>query len=76
MGNARRTTIYLEPEVHHALRLKAASIECSISEMVNKALRNSLAEDAADLEDFEHRQAEKSIPFEDFVKGLRRRGKL
>ena len=76
MSKARRTTIYLEPEVHQALRLKAASIECSISEMVNKALRNSLAEDAADLEDFETRRAEKSIPFEDFVKGLRRRGKL
>ena len=76
MSSARRTTIYLEPEVHQALRLKAASIECSISEMVNRAVRDSLAEDAADLEDFEHRRAEKSIPFEDFVKGLRRRGKL
>jgi hypothetical protein len=44
--------------------------------MVNNALRQSLAEDAADLEDFENRRAEKSVLFEDFVKGLRRRGKL
>ena len=76
MSSARRTTVYLEPEIHQALRLKAASVECSISEMVNNALRRSLAEDAADLEDFEDRRAERSIPFEDFVKGLRRRGKL
>jgi plasmid stability protein len=76
MGSARRTTVYLEPEIHQALRLKAASVERSISEMVNNALRQSLAEDAADLEDFENRRAEKSVPFEDFVKGLRRRGKL
>ena len=53
MGSARKTTIYLEPEVHQALRLKAASIECSISEMVDNALRNSLAENAVDLEDYE-----------------------
>jgi plasmid stability protein len=76
MGSARRTTVYLEPEIHQALRLKAASVGRSISEMVNNALRQSLAEDAADLEDFENRRAEKSVLFEDFVKGLRRRGKL
>jgi hypothetical protein len=44
--------------------------------MVNAALRQALAEDASDLEDFEKRRSERSIPFEDFVVGLRRRGKL
>jgi len=76
MGGSRRTTIYLEPEIHRALRLKAASTERSISDMVNAALKQALMEDAADLEDFERRRAEKSVPFEDFVRGLRRRGKL
>jgi len=76
MSDSRRTTIYLEPEVHQALRLKAASTERSISEMVNAALRQALAEDAIDLTDFEHRRAEKSVPFEEYVKGLRQRGKL
>lgn len=76
MNGSRRTTIYLEPEVHRALRLKAASTEQSISDMVNAALKQALMEDAEDLEDFEGRRAEKSVPFEDFVKSLRRRGKL
>jgi plasmid stability protein len=76
MSSGRRTTVYLDPEVHQALRLKAASTECSVSEMVNAALRQALAEDASDLEDFEKRRSERSIPFEDFVVGLRRRGKL
>ena len=76
MSSSRRTTIYLEPEVHQALRLKAASTERSISDMVNDALKQALAEDAVDLEDFARRRVEKSIPFEDFVKGLRQRGKI
>ncbi len=44
--------------------------------MVNAALKQALAEDAADLEAFEKRRKEPSVRFEDFVKALRRRGKL
>ena len=76
MATGRRTTIYLDPEVHKAIRLKAATTERSISDMVNRALRHSLAEDATDLEAHEERTEEESVPFEEFVKGLRRRGKL
>lgn len=76
MSSSRRTTIYLEPEVHQALRLKAVSTEQSISEMVNATLKRALVEDAEDLEGFVQRRSEKSVPFEDFVMELRRRGKL
>ena len=76
MDRSRRTTVYLESDVHKALRLKAASTERSISEMVNSALRQALLEDAEDLADFSLRREEKSVTFEDFVKSLRRRGKL
>jgi plasmid stability protein len=76
MTTTRRTTIYLEPDIHRALRLKAAATDRSISAMVNAALKQALAEDAADLEAFEKRRKEPSIRFEDFVKTLRRRGKL
>ena len=75
MNHATRATIYLEPDVHRALRLKAAATDRSISDIVNAALRQSLAEEAADLEAFEKRRGEKSIHFEDFVKTLLRRGK-
>jgi plasmid stability protein len=76
MSTTRRATIYLDPEVHRALRLKAAATDQSISDMVNAALKRALAEDAEDLEAFGKRRAEESIDFEEFVKALKRRGRL
>jgi plasmid stability protein len=76
MSTTRRATIYLESEVHRALRLKAAATDQSISDMVNAALKRALAEDAEDLEAFGKRRGEESIDFEEFVKTLKRRGRL
>ncbi len=68
--------MYFEPEIHRALRLKAASSDKSISDMVNDAVKLTLAEDAEDLEAFEKRKREPNLDFEQFVKALKRRGKL
>jgi len=76
MSNAKRATVYFEPEIHRALRLKAAASDKSISDMVNDAVKLSLAEDAEDLEAFEKRKREPNLDFEQFVKALKRRGKL
>jgi plasmid stability protein len=73
---AKRATIYLPPELHRALRLKAAAADRSISDLVSEAVRLSLAEDAEDLEAFEKRSKERSLKFENVVRALRRRGKL
>jgi hypothetical protein len=54
MSDPKRTTVYFDPEIHQALRLKSAVSERSISEMVNDAVRSSLAEDAEDLAAFEN----------------------
>ena len=72
----RRATIYLDSELHRALRLKAADTEYSISELVNEAVRESLSEDADDLAVFDERAHEPSLTFEAVVKDLRRRGRL
>jgi predicted transcriptional regulator len=72
----KRTTIYLEPELHRALKIKAAETDRSISELVEEAVRSSLAEDAEDLAAFEERGGEPDLPFEQVVKDLRRRGRL
>ena len=72
----RRATVYFEPDIHQALRLKAAEGEASISEIVNSAVRLSLAEDAIDLAAFEKTKKEKSVSFESVVKRLRARGKI
>lgn len=76
MSATKRATIYLEAEIHRALRLKAAATDRSISDMVNDALKQALAEDAQDFEAFRKRRGEASIDFEGFVKALKRRGKL
>lgn len=76
MAVPKRATVYFEPEVHRALRLRAATIDRSISDMVNDAVKAALAEDAGDLEAFDRRKNERSISFESFVRGMKRRGRL
>ena len=76
MPNTKRTTVYFDPSLHRALRLKAVETERSVSDLVNAAVRRSLAEDAEDLHAFEVREREPSLSFEEVVKDLRRRGEL
>jgi hypothetical protein len=71
-----RTTVYLERDLHRALRLKSASSEDSLSRLVNEAVRRALAEDAADLDALHGRKNEKSLDFETLVRGMRRGGRL
>ncbi len=76
MDKVKRATIYLDPTLHRALRIKAAETEKSVSDLVNAAVRQSLSEDAADLAIFDARAREPVLPFEDVLKDLKRRGKL
>jgi plasmid stability protein len=76
MESSKCATVYFAAEVHKALRLRAAASDRSISDMVNDAVRVALAEDAADLEAFTERRGEKSVSFEGFVSGLKRRGRI
>jgi hypothetical protein len=72
----KRATVYFDPELHRALRIKAAETESSMSEIINEAVRLSLAEDADDLEAFAARADETDLPFESVVQDLKRRGKI
>jgi hypothetical protein len=76
MSASKRATVYFDPEVHKALRLRAAASDQSISDMVNDAVRASLAEDAMDLAAFDKRKRERSVSFDSFVQGMKRRGLL
>jgi hypothetical protein len=76
MPNAKRATVYFDPTIHRALRLKAAETEQSVSDLVNAAVRLCLAEDAEDLSAFRARAKEPALAFEDVVRDLKRRGKL
>ena len=76
MATPKRSTIYFDPDLHRALRLKAAATDKSISDVVNDAVRQTLSEDAADLEAFEKRRREPALDFDEVVLRLRRSGKL
>jgi plasmid stability protein len=73
---AKRATIYLEPDLHRALRLKALETSRSISDIVNESLKQALAEDADDLAAFDERAAEPLLSYEAFVKELKANGRL
>jgi len=76
MSAPKRSTIYFDPDIHRALRLKAAATDRTISDVVNDAVRQTLSEDAADLETFEKRRREPALDFDEVVLRLRRSGKL
>jgi hypothetical protein len=72
----KRATIYFDPDLHRALRLKAAETDQSVSELVNRAVKLTLAEDVEDLAAFEARTHEPNLPFEEVLKDLRQRGEI
>ena len=76
MESSKRATVYLDPSLHKALRIKAAETDRSLSALVNEAVRRSLVEDANDLAVFRERSNEPNLKFETVVRDLKRRGKL
>jgi len=72
----KRSTVYLDPELHRALRIKAAETERSVSELVNEAVKYALIEDSIDLKSFEERKDEPLVRFEDVLKKLKKNGKI
>ena len=75
-ANSKRATVYLDPHLHRALRLKAAETDRSVSEIINDAVRDSLAEDADDLAVIEARRNEPDLDFEEVVRDMKRRGRI
>lgn len=73
---SKRATVYFASDVHKALRLKAAAQDRTLSEIINDAVRQHLADDAEDLDAVRKRAAEPRQSFESFVKNLKRSGKI
>ena len=53
---SKRSTIYFEPSIHQALKVKAASSHLSVSELVDEAVRLLMSEDQEDLAAFSERK--------------------
>ena len=73
---SKRATIYLDPALHRALRLKAAASNRTISDLVNEAVRQALREDQEDLGAFSERVAEPTVSYEELLADLKAHGKL
>ena len=75
-AETKKATLYLDPRIHRALRIKAVETSQSMSRIVNDAVAASLAEDAADLAAFEERARDPLVTYEQALKELKRDGKI
>lgn len=73
---SKRATVYFDPDIHKALKLKSIETSRSISELVNAAVKEVLAKDAEDITAFEERAHEPVISFSDMVKRLKNDGRI
>ncbi|TCO74708.1 CopG family transcriptional regulator [Chromatocurvus halotolerans] len=72
----KRSTVYFDPQLHAALRVKAAHTNRSLSDIVNEAVRAALAEDQEDLAAFRDRVSEATISYEALLDNLKTHGKI
>ncbi len=73
---SKRSTVYFDPAVHQALKLKAVSTETSLSELVDEAVRLLMTEDEEDLSAFSDRVSEATISYEVLLEDLKKHGKI
>ena len=67
---SKRSTVYFEPAIHHALKLRAASSDSSVSELIDEAVRLLMREDQEDLAAIKQRAAEPEISYEMLLNSL------
>ncbi len=75
----KRSTVYFNPDMHRALKLKSLKTSRSISVIVDEALTHKLRESREDIEDllvFKDREHEPNISFESVVASLKDEGKI
>jgi plasmid stability protein len=73
---SKRTTIYLESDLHKALRIKSAETERSVSDLVNEAVREALSDDSEDLAAFSDRVREPLVSYDEMLKRLKKDGRI
>ncbi|KGJ90458.1 CopG family transcriptional regulator [Thalassotalea sp. ND16A] len=71
---SKRSTIYFDPALHQALKLRAASTDASISELVDEAVRLLIVEDQQDLQAIAERVNEPEVSYEVFLSELKSNG--
>jgi len=74
--STKRSTIYFRPELHRALRIKAAETNRSMSDLVNTAVQSALREDEEDFSAFDERDKEPTLTYEELLRDLKAHGKI
>lgn len=73
---SKRSTVYFEPAIHNALKLRALSSDSSVSELIDEAVRLLMREDQEDLAAIKHRADEPEISYEELLNALEADGKI
>jgi hypothetical protein len=73
---SKRSTVYFEPAIHNALKLRALSSDSSVSELIDEAVRLLMREDQEDLAAIRHRADEPEISYEELLNTLKADGKI
>ena len=76
VAQMQRTTIYFDPDLHKALKLKALETSRSITDLVNQSVRDALSEDIEDINVFEERKNEALISYEQMLRKLKNNGTI
>ena len=75
-AGAKRATIYFDPDILKILKMKALETSRSVTDIVNQAVRESLAEDAEDILAYEERLNEPLVSYEQMLKNLKKDGRI
>ena len=73
---SKRATVYFDPAIHQALKIKAATTHQSLSDIVDSALRQQLAEDLEDLSVIAKRFSEPEISMNTLLNDLQKQDKF
>ena len=73
---SKRSTVYFDPSIHQALRLKAAATHVSLSELIDEAVSLLMREDQEDLNAFSERAKEPEMSYEALLNDLKKHGKI
>jgi len=73
---SKRSTVYFEPHIHQALKMRAASTHVSVSELIDEAVRLLMREDQDDLKAVSNRASEEEVSYEELLNDLKKHGQI
>jgi hypothetical protein len=73
---SKRSTVYFDPKLHRALRMKATVEHCSVSELVNDAVALLMSKDQEDIAAVQQRCSEPTVTYEALLDDLKKHGKI